>query len=182
MRQLAGAVGAEVEVDDEVARRHRQRAVEHRRLDELVALATLVGRRHRLGGRRGARAAPMDDRLVGALGPLPAPVAIHGVVAAADRRDVRPSVEPRLERRQQPLRRARRRVAPVGEGMEGDAFRREPRPCASSAMATMCSSTAWMPPGPTRPIRCSRLPRSSAGWHASRRPRCRRSCRRRWPR
>ena len=103
--QLAGAVGAEVEVDDDVAVADATvHAGDERRPDELVVLAARVGRRER-GGRVGRRlrpeAAAVDHRVVPGLRALPALVAVHAVVAPADRRPRRAPgcapCEPRLE-------------------------------------------------------------------------------------
>ena len=91
--QLPRAVGAEVQVDDRVTVQRAASApstVDDRRHDELVGLAARVGGLDRGGRRRRAvcRLA-VDDRVVAALGPLPALVAVHRVVAAADGRDRR---------------------------------------------------------------------------------------------
>ena len=85
----ARAVGPEVAVDDRVARRGRRPSTPSMTVgvDELVVLAAGVGR---LDGRRragGPLPFPVDDRVVAALDALPALVAVHRAVAAADRGD-----------------------------------------------------------------------------------------------
>src|SRR5439155_7279533 len=82
LRQLAGAVGAEVEEDRGVVAREARPALEHDGLDELVGHAALVARSH--GGDRVVcvLALALDDRVVGALRAIPAAVAVHRVVAA----------------------------------------------------------------------------------------------------
>ena len=71
---------------------------DHRRLDELVGLAALVGGGDRLPRQLGgAQALGVDDRVVGELDPLPARVAVHRVVAAADRGDAAGLAQPALE-------------------------------------------------------------------------------------
>ena len=74
-----------------------------------------------------------------------------------------------LERGQETVCGARRRVATVGEAWTRSAVAGTPTRCARSTMATMCSSTACTPPVRTRPIRCRRPPRSrpAAGRHES---------------
>ncbi len=62
----------------------------------------------------------MDDRIVGELGALPARVAVHRVVAAADRGDATRLAQPALELVQVALAAVRQRVAAVGEGVEDD--------------------------------------------------------------
>ena len=113
--QLAGAVGAEVEVEDDVAVGGAVVVADHGRLDELVGLAALVGLGDRLG--RGRRVQPLgvDDRVVGELGPLPAAVAVHRVVAARDRPHAPRVPQPALELRDVAGGRGGQRVAPVGE-------------------------------------------------------------------
>ena len=62
----------------------------------------------------------MDDRVVGELGPLPARVAVHRVVAAADGGDPPGLAQPALQFRQVGAAAVRQRVAAVGEGVEDD--------------------------------------------------------------
>ncbi len=67
----------------------------------------------------------VDDRVVGELHPLPARVAVHRVVAAADRADPPGGAQPALQLGEVLAAARRRRVAAVGEGVEddvGDAF------------------------------------------------------------
>ena len=93
---------------------------------------------------------PVDDRVVAALDPLPAPVAIHRVVAPADGRDPRVRVrrrEPAFEVGDEAERGPRRRVAAVEQGVDADATGRPSR-AASSTSATRWRSLAWTPPGP----------------------------------
>ena len=101
---------------------------------------------------------PVDDRVVAALRPVPARVAVHRPVAAADRRDPRVRVRGReslLEIRDE-------RGAPSGAVCRGRRAGRErgpparPARAASAASATRWRSLAWTPPGPTRLTMCSR--------------------------
>ena len=69
---------------------------DHRRLDELVGLVALVGLLHRLHGVVGARRARVHDRVVGALGAVPAAVAVHAPVAPAHRADPAGVAQPAL--------------------------------------------------------------------------------------
>ena len=64
--------------------------------------------------------AGVDDRVVGELGPLPARVAVHRVVAAADRADPPRLPQPALELGEVAAAAVRQRVAAVGEGVEDD--------------------------------------------------------------
>ena len=83
-------------------------------MNSSVSLA-LVGLGDRLGGGGGAQPLRVHDRVVGELGPLPAAVAIHRVVAAADRGDAPGVAQPALELLEVAGRGLRQRVAPVGE-------------------------------------------------------------------
>ncbi len=84
---FAHAVGAEIETQHAVAVFHAAIVADHRRHDELVELFVGIG----VGddGRRVRKMRPFrfDDGVVGFADALPALVAIHGVVAAAHRRD-----------------------------------------------------------------------------------------------
>ena len=93
---------------------------DHGRLDELVGLIALVGGLDRLGGGRRAQAVGVDDRVVGELGPLPARVAVHRVVAAADGGDAARLAQPALELGEVLAAAVGQRVAAVGEGVEDD--------------------------------------------------------------
>src|SRR5207249_7324415 len=98
-------------------------AVDDRRRDELIVLAAGVGRLDRRRSGRRALPHPMDDRVVAARRALPALVAVHGVVAAADRRD--PGIrmggrETRLEIPYESQGRAWRRVAAVEKSVNAD--------------------------------------------------------------
>ena len=66
-------------------------ADDDQRLDELVGLAPLVGRLDREHRVLDRRAGAVHHGVVGQPGPLPAPVAVHREVAAAERRDVHPA-------------------------------------------------------------------------------------------
>ena len=93
---------------------------DHRRLDELVGLLALIRGLDRLGGTRRPQALGVDDRVVGELAALPARVAIHRVVAAADRGDTSRLAQPALKLGQVLAAAVRQRVAAVGEGVEDD--------------------------------------------------------------
>ena len=158
-------------------------AVDDGRRDELVVLAARVGRLDR-GGRAAARCPlAVDDRVVAALDPVPALVAIHREVAAADRRDpgvrvgrARAAPRGRATNPRADAAACRGRRAARGCGRAG-----RPARAASSTSATRWRSLAWTPPGPTRLTRCS-VPPALAGARArreERRPR-RRTSRRRW--
>ena len=70
---------------------------DHDGLDELVGDVPLVGVADRPDGGSRPRGLGVDDRVVGALGPVPAPVAVHPPVAAADRADPAGVAEPALD-------------------------------------------------------------------------------------
>ena len=92
-RQLAGAVVAVVEEDHQIVRADQPHGLAlavdaHDRLDELVGHILVIGVLH--GGRHVRHALiadALDQGVVGDLHPLPALVAVHGVVAADDRGD-----------------------------------------------------------------------------------------------
>ena len=114
LRELASPVGPEVEVDRCVLRPEPGTGQDDG-LDELVGHPTCVGgldRRHRVSG---LLALAGEDRRQRALGALPTLVAVHRVVAAADRDDPRPFGDQLGE---VTARRRRRHVAPVGEGVD----------------------------------------------------------------
>ena len=117
-QDLAYAVGAEVEAEHAVAVAHAAIVADDRGHHELVAEIVRVGVRDRRAGIRKARALRFHDC---ADRPwrhaLPAVVAIHGVVAAADRRDRNGSRQRRQQPRNVLARGSRRRVAAVGESM-----------------------------------------------------------------
>ena len=123
---LAGAVGPEIAHDQPVAVRHPRVAGDHCWLDELVARVACVA----LGdGRLGARRRPSargDQGVVGLRGPLPAPVAVHGVVAAGNSRDLHAgqNAKPVLEVREILDGRTWRHVAAVEEGVDHDGHAR----------------------------------------------------------
>ena len=135
-RDLPGAVGAEVEEDDGVAVADRADGLtvldEDGRLNELVGLAPGVGLGDRLGGAARPEAGRKDERRVRAGDPVPSLVAVHGVVAAGDGRDLHGRrIEHGLEPGEVTLGGLRRRVASVREGMDAHAGhplpRREPQ-------------------------------------------------------
>src|SRR5207245_131093 len=84
-RDLARAVGAEVEEDRRVAVLRADVIAENARLDELVVLPLGVGIGERVGRRRvAAMTVGEDDRVVRTLHALPTLVAIHRPVASRD--------------------------------------------------------------------------------------------------
>src|SRR3989454_167493 len=88
---LAHPGGAEVDAEDAVPVLDPWGARHDPRLHELVRLARLVGLPHRAHGVGRGLADPVHHRVVGDLGPLPALVAVHRVVAAHDRGDRDPA-------------------------------------------------------------------------------------------
>ena len=114
---LAHAVGPEVEAKHAVAVANAAVIADHRRHHELVAEIVAIGIRDHRVGIGEARPFGLHDGAIGLDHALPALVAIHGVVAAADRRD--------RDRRGQRLRQSRdivprgtrRRVTAVGKGV-----------------------------------------------------------------
>src|SRR5207247_5353225 len=87
-RQLACSVGTEVEEDRRVRPRLKPgTATNWGRLDELIGYALLIATADGLDRIGRLLALALDDRVEGALGPLPALVAIHGVVPAGNGRD-----------------------------------------------------------------------------------------------
>ena len=108
-----------------------------------IAAAAAAARCERLG---------VDDRVVAALDALPAPVAVHREVAAADRRDRGARVggrQPRLEvgDEAEPPTTAACRGRRAARGSRRSAT---PSRAASSTRATRWRSLAWTPPGPMR--------------------------------
>ena len=98
-------------------------AVNDRRRDELVGLAAGVRLLDCSDGRRRVPSLAVDDRVVAALRPLPARVAVHRPVAPADRGDPRVGMrgrQPSLEVGDVAQRRGRRRVAAVEQGVDPD--------------------------------------------------------------
>ena len=97
----------------------------------------------------------MDDRVVGELGPLPAAVAVHRVVAAADGAD-------RARRGAASARAPRGSRAPTVGSVSRPSVNActtrsgTPSWAASSMQASMCSQPECTPPSETRPIRCRR--------------------------
>ena len=89
LRQLPRPIGTEVEEDRGVFGTEARTPLEHDRLDELVGHSLLVALANRRDGIHGMRALAGHDRSDCAVGPLPAVVAIHRVVAPADRCDAR---------------------------------------------------------------------------------------------
>ena len=87
--QLAHPVGPEVERHHAVAFADRGRLADDRRLDELVRLVAPVG--HLRCSRRAVRpqSIGVHERVVRALGAVPAPVAVHAPVATHHRADAR---------------------------------------------------------------------------------------------
>ncbi len=118
-RELARAVGPEVEEDRRVAVADPSLVAHQRGLDELVGLVALVRGAHRLlaGGRRELGLA-LHDRVVGELGAVPALVAVHRVVAARDGGHARAA--PGLHLREVAHPAVGARVAAVGEGVDHD--------------------------------------------------------------
>ena len=131
---------------------------DHGRGDELVGLAARVGRRDRLARARGARALAAQDRRGRQRHPLPALVPVHGVEPPRHRRDPRPRRQRRLERGDLRLRRLRRHVAAVEEGVHRHRHARPPTiAAAAAAMWRWCACT---PPGEASPARCAVPPRA----------------------
>ena len=108
------------------------------------------------GRRRRVRALAVDDRVVAALGPLPALVAVHRVVAAADASRSRASGMDGREPRLEVLARTRARSAAACRGRRaarGRGPRDAERARRAPTSATRWRSWAWTPPGPIRPTR-----------------------------
>ena len=124
MRELARSVGAVVAVDERIAVADGAvDPIDDGGLDELVVLAPFVRRLDGCERGRSLQSHAVDDRVVAALRPVPALVAVHRVVAATDARDARVRVdlgEPRLEVRHEHVRRSRRRVPAVEQGVNAD--------------------------------------------------------------
>src|SRR4029077_12387741 len=118
--QLAGPVGAEVDEDRDVTGLGTVVVADHGRHDDLIGLVLLVGGLDRLGGAGRLLAATVDDRVVGELDPLPAGVAVHRVVAAADGGDAAGLAQPALQLPQVVATAVRQGVAAVGGGVEDD--------------------------------------------------------------
>ena len=129
--------------------------VDQRRLDELVRLAARRRRRGppRLAAGGAGRARAVDEQVVGALGAVPAAVAVHRPVAPHDRADARAGD-------------ARRARAGSRRPACGSVSRPSVKACttrsgtassrASAISARRCSSEECTPPSETSPIRCTR--------------------------
>ena len=121
MDELPGPISPEVEVHDDISVADSAvDAVDDRRLDEFVALAAGIAVQDGLRCGWRVQTSAVDDRVVSALSALPAPVTIHRVVAAADRRNSRVGVcfnQAPLEVPYEHVRRARRRVAPIQQAV-----------------------------------------------------------------
>src|SRR5207247_1224627 len=114
-RQLARAVGAEVEEDRGIAITHRRARSDDVRLEKLVAALRLrVARAERLLRGRDARRVAIDDRAVRALDAIPPLVAVHRVIATVHSRDPCWHARKKLERA------PRWHVAAVEERMHDD--------------------------------------------------------------
>ncbi len=119
--QLASAIGAEVEEQADVALAHAMcRGVAHHGgSHELVVLAALVAASHgRLSVGR-PLTAPVHEGVVGELDPIPARVSVHGEVAPHDGTETSHAdvAQVLVDLGQVRGRAARRRVAPIEEGM-----------------------------------------------------------------
>ena len=125
-RDLAHPIRAEVERDHRIAGAYAGLGVTHgHRRDELVRLVALVGVPRRLRGGCGVMVcATMDEQVVGALGAIPALVAVHRPVATDHRPDPARAgiVHPALDRLEIALARMGQRVAAVGESVQDEVF------------------------------------------------------------
>ncbi len=126
--ELPRPIGAEVAVKDRVAVGDRPvvHAVDDRRRDELVVLAPGVAGLDGGNGGWGVEIGDaVDDCVVALPGPLPALVAVHGEVAAADRGDLRVRMggrEALLQVGHELDGGSRRRVPAVQEAVDADAL------------------------------------------------------------
>ena len=119
LHQLAGAVLAEIEVDDLIAVLDQLGAVDDGGADELVVLALGIGQIDGGGGVRGVPALAVHQAAPGDLGAVPAVVAVHRPIAPGDRGDLPARGRQGLfQAGQEGLSGARRGVAPVSEAME----------------------------------------------------------------
>ena len=120
--QLAHAVGAEVAHQDPVAVLHAGVIADRGGQHELVGLAARIGRGDRGVGVGRRFASGRNQRLVGLGDALPAPVAVHRVIAPADRGDGEApgAGDGRLEVRQVAAAARRRGVAAVEKGVHRD--------------------------------------------------------------
>ena len=169
--ELARAVGAEVHEHHRVAVAHRRAAADHGRRDELVVLAARIGRAqarpaHR---RRRARLSASTIASQARAHAVPALVAVHRVVAAADawrcaRCRACVAAPPAGARR-------------LGSAERGGMSRPSRKACTAtcgtpsrrgqSSIAKMCVSWLCTPPGDSRPIRCSVPPPACAAAQAA---------------
>ena len=116
-KDLAHPVGAEVETQDAVAVPHPLIVADRGRDDELVERVVRVGVAHGVDRSGEMRAVGVHQGVVGLGHAVPALVAVHGVVAAADGDD--PHADRQRIRQPRNIVRAglRRRVPPVGKGV-----------------------------------------------------------------
>ena len=122
MRELTRAVGTEVEEDGAVTVLHAAVALDDERNDELIVDAARVARLEARDRAVRCDALGVRDGLVGLLLTIPAMVAIHSVVAAADRRNRADAdlLALRLELLEVRLRALRRHVTAVEERVDVD--------------------------------------------------------------
>ncbi len=156
-RQLARAVGAEVEVQGGVARADAVVAADHERLDELVGLAGGVAALDALPVRcrpRGALGG--DDGAVGSLDALPAVVAVHAPVAAAHGADA--PAPPASFRSTSATYRGAVPGCTSRPSRKAWTTTGTPAALATSISAARCTSDECTPPSLTRPSRWSRPP------------------------
>ena len=155
---LAHPVGAEVEAQHAVRGADPAPFADRGRPDELVGLAALVGGAcGRWPVRRVVLGAAVDEQVIGVLGSVPAPVAVHRPVAPDDGRDAAGAgpAAPVLECGQVALARGRRGVTTVGEAVEHQIS--DPQLCgASSISAWRWRKPEWTPPSDTIPTRWTR--------------------------
>ena len=111
-------VGAEVEAQQRVAVLHAGIVADGGGDDEFVGDLLAVGLIDDRGGVGEARSLAFRHRQVGLLHPVPALVAVHGVVAAIDGGDLHRSGQGGRQAAQILAGRLRRGVAAVGEGMD----------------------------------------------------------------
>ena len=154
---LAAAVGAEIEAEDNVAVLHRgQRLVvgvaEDDWLDKLVGGACGVGGADGVFGVGGVGSCAAHQKVVGQANALPALVTVHGVVASTDAcNEAAGLLQVVLQRMDKVDSAVWVRIAAIGEGVDGHA--RHAGSGGVGAQAFRCSRLLCTPPLLTKPIR-----------------------------
>ena len=165
---LAGAVGAEVDEHHRIALGHAAALAGDAGHHELVGDAVGVAALDAFLPVGGVVALAVDKGGIGLLLTVPVLVAVHGVIATADRRDGADA-----QRIQLVLDALQEVLAVVGGSVSRPSMMAwtytslAPRALAISSRPNRWSSWLWTPPVPIRPIKWMALPWSMAAFHVA---------------